>query len=277
MYQFTTTTIINENKDYTSNAAPLFVGNAGTLKVLRHNTFKKVNVEAIYKRAAKDAELAEVTFTIPATLKKGFYRLAFYVKLSGSANSLYSTGTIAYGKPFYVEFEVKVDNETDTDVAARIVANAKKYQTMVHGEELLKVTNAAAVVTIKATDEYQRISKAVLEKFNATTEIYEFLDAATVVKVGEEGFGTYNHIIKDLKLPTAANTSWTALNQDERPVPGVKYNQYTIYYCVDRGILGGGAVGEVTKSRTTHVFYVNQSLTTAFETALAAVGTVTTV
>ena len=35
--------------------------------------------------------------------------------------------------------------------------------------------------------------------------------------------------------------------------------------------MGGDAVGEVTKSLTTHVFYVNQDVSTEFEQALTTI------
>ena len=35
--------------------------------------------------------------------------------------------------------------------------------------------------------------------------------------------------------------------------------------------MGGDAVGEVTKSLTTHVFYVNQNVSAQFEAALAII------
>lgn len=95
--------------------------------------------------------------------------------------------------------------------------------------------------------------------------------------VGKEGFGTYPFLLHNLRLPTYARNRWLGLNQDETPIVGAKYNQYTIYYCVNRGILGDNAVGDLVKSRTTHVFYVKQDLATAFETALGKVGTVITV
>jgi hypothetical protein len=41
--------------------------------------------------------------------------------------------------------------------------------------------------------------------------------------------------------------------------------------------MGGDAVGEVVKSKTTHVFFVKSDLATAFETELAKIGTVTAV
>ena len=91
---------------------------------------------------------------------------------------------------------------------------------------------------------------------------------------GKEGFGTYPFLLHNLRLPTYARNRWLALNQDETPIVGAKYNQYTIYYCANRGILGDNAVGDMVKSRTTHVFYVKQDLASDFEAALAKVGTV---
>lgn len=286
MFQFTTTTVINENKDFTNKSKVLFEASNGVLKIKRHNNFKKENVLAIYKRPATDPKLAKVTFTIPGTLKAGFYRIALYVRLSGNNNSYYANDFVFKGKPFYIEFEVKQDNETASDVAARIVKNAKKYMLMVYENDLLKVSNAGAVLTIEGVDEYQLITRADLEIFNTEAGIetfrgymgaFETLLEGTMVQQGEAGFGTYSHIMKDLRLPTAANTRWISIVQDERPIPGAKYNEYIIYYCVNRGIMGGDAVGDVTRSRTTHVFYVNTNVASEFENALKVVGSIITV
>lgn len=72
------------------------------------------------------------------------------------------------------------------------------------------------------------------------------------------GNGTYQQILRDLRLPTMENLGYMSLTQQmqEMPVPGNKYVQYTLHYVACRGILGGSAVGEVTHSKTTHVFFV---------------------
>ena len=81
-------------------------------------------------------------------------------------------------------------------------------------------------------------------------------------------------ILKDLRLPTLEARRFAGINEEELPVPGAKYNEYIINYCVNRGIMGGDAVGEVTRSLTTHVFYVKQDLAADFEAALAKIGTI---
>ena len=72
------------------------------------------------------------------------------------------------------------------------------------------------------------------------------------------GVGTYDQILRDLRLPTMENLGYMSLTQqmNEMPIPGMKYVQYTLHYVTCRGILGGSAVGEVTHSKTTHVFFV---------------------
>lgn len=91
---------------------------------------------------------------------------------------------------------------------------------------------------------------------------------AEVVCEAVPSFGTYNWITRNLRLPTDYNTSAFGLIQDERPIPGALYNQYTLHYCVDRGVMGDAAVGELVKSKTVHVFYVKQDLASDFEAAV---------
>lgn len=89
--------------------------------------------------------------------------------------------------------------------------------------------------------------------------------------VGKEGFGTYSFLLHNLRLPTSARTRAFGINQDETPIVGAKYNQYTIHYCTNRGVLGLNAVGDTVKSVTTHVFYVKSELAADFEAALAKI------
>lgn len=98
------------------------------------------------------------------------------------------------------------------------------------------------------------------------------------------GTGTYEQVLKDLRLPTLENFRWLSPNAKEMPMAGANYVQYTIHMVSCRGILGGSAVGEVTHSKTTHVFFVpssccscdvdenNNDLDMAFLTALHDAG-----
>ena len=302
MFQFTTTNVINSNKDLTTGK-PLWVTKdaAGSvpasLNIKRVNNFIATNVVAIYKAVAQDAENAKVTFDFSQVsgTPGDVFRLHIYVGLSqASQSSLYANDLQWKGKPFSVDF---VWGTNATDTVAKLVKTINKYAAMVYNKKLLNVTSSGTYITIEAVDEYQRFKFINIEKFDA--DAYHGMGEYNVVRsldnltkknsnaevtataegyfVGKEGFGTYPFLLHNLRLPTYARNRWLALNQDETPIVGAKYNQYTIYYCVNRGILGDNAVGDLVKSRTTHVFYVKQELATEFEAALAKVGTVITV
>ena len=302
MFQFTTTNVINSNKDLTTGKPLWSVQEAAgdkpaSLHVKRVNKFIATNIVAIYKAEAHDAENAKVTldFSQVNGTAGDVFRLHIYVGLSqASQSSLYANDLQWKGKPFSVDF---VWGDSAADTVTKLVKTINKYAAMVYNKKMLNVTNSGTYITIEATDEYQRFRFINIEKFDADAyhgmgeyNIVRSLDDLTEADSnaevtataegyfqGKEGFGTYPFLLHNLRLPTYARNRWLALNQDETPIVGAKYNQYTIYYCVNRGILGDNAVGDLVKSRTTHVFYVKQDLATDFEAALAKVGTVITV
>lgn len=297
MFQFTTTTVINSNEDYTSGLKPLWSaqeakdGRPASLNIKRHLNFKKPNVVSITKAEYTAPKFAKATLDISALGKtEGNFRIAMYIKLAqSSANSYYANDLVFKGKPFYIEFVWK-KGEQAADVAKKIKDIVKKYMLTVYEKDLVKVSVNGTNVVIDGIDEYQRFSRVDIEEYvkDATTPLpgaFEVIKSALTedhkddaeydekftIEQGVEGFGTYQWILKNLRLPTAARTSWTAINADEVPVIGAKYNEYIIRYCTNRGIMGGDAVGEVTKSLTTHVFYVNQNVSAEFEAALAII------
>lgn len=298
MFQFTTTNVINSDKDLTTGKALYEVKN-DTLMVKRVANFKKANVAAIYKAVAVDPENAKVTINLGdgITASAGdVLNLSIYVGLSqASQDSRYSNDMIYKGKLFSVDF---VWQDSAANTAKKLVDTIKKYSLLVYGEKLLTASCKNAFVTIEATNEYQRFKKLEISKYEESNNAYPFRDKQVVVKtldgitaktsntevtdsaegffVGKEGFGTYSFLLHNLRLPTSARTRAFGINQDETPIVGAKYNQYTIHYCANRGVLGLNAVGDTVKSVTTHVFYVNSDLASAFETELAKVGTITT-
>ena len=302
MFQFTTTNVINQNTDLTTGK-PLWSvqeaqeGKPASLNVKRVNNFIATNIIAIYKAEAHDAEFAKATINLSQVngTPGAIFRLHIYVGLSqASHSSLYANDLQWKGKPFSIDF---VWEDSAANTATKLVKTINKYSAMVYNKKLLNVTHSGTFITVEATDEYQRFRFINIEKFDAAAyhgmgeyNVVRSLDDLTEAKtnaavtataegyfVGKEGFGTYPFLLHNLRLPTYARNRWLAPNQDETPVVGAKYNQYTIYYCVNRGILGDNAVGDVVKSRTTHVFYVRQDLATEFEIALGKVGTVITV
>lgn len=264
MFNFTTTTVINSTNQF-------FASVANELRVKsNHINLKKANVEACYKAVYKAPANDSAVVTLPKT--EGAYRLKIYISLDGSNNSYYANDLVYQGKPLYIEFKGNTK-------AADLAKQADKYQVLTMERPLLKLSKGSDEYSLKvdAVDEYQRITKLVVEKFvntsSPTFDIGMFVetDDSVIITHGNVGKGSYTQILKDLRLPTAANTRFTSPN-NEMPIPNAKYDQYTIYYCKNRGIMGGDAVGELVKSRTCHVFFVNQAVSTEWEAAITAAG-----
>ena len=288
MFKYSVTSVINTIKDYTTDL-PLFEGLAGEtqtdgtvledrLKIKRGLEFKKSNIQAIYHRGYREAVKPEYKValdTVAAT--PGIYRISLYVTLSGSQDERYANTRVLKGKPIFVEFEVTAKENTAALVADKVVAITKKYLQMVYEDKIINIVKDSTTgIIIKGISGEQRFSKVALEKWenNDWTVLDESINGVagtkiTVTAIGDNGFGTYRNIIKDLRLPTAANTQWAHIAQDEIPVVGGMYDQYTIVYCVHRGVLGSDAVGDDVTSITEHVFYVKSDVIPDWNAALA--------
>ena len=293
MFQFTTTNVINSDLD-SSGKKKWFADTAtNSFRVLRVNDFKADSIQAVYKAAATDAQLAKVCIDLAKiTATAGdMLRLDIYLGLTpASQDSRYANDLIYKGKPLSVDFVWK---DTAANTVAELVKILKKYAVLVYGDKLLNVTSSDTKLIIEATTEYQRFKKINIDKFNSEAHFYmgEYVPVLTIadltevgtnaeadttsgkgsIFVGKEGFGTYSWILHNLRLPTYARTRAFATNSDETPVVGGKYDQYTIHYCVDRGVLGTNAVGHTVKSVTTHVFYVKSDLSSKFASDLTNV------
>lgn len=294
MFQFTTTNVINSNTDVTTgkslwSAQEAALDKPAFLNIKRVSKFLKPNVVSIYKAEANDPEMAKVTLDLSQINGKDgeSYRLSVYIGLTqASQESRYANDLILKGKPFTVDFVWKT---SAAEVAKNLVKIIDKYAVMVYGEKLLNVSYDETYLTIEAVNEYQRFRKVNIEKFDKDAyfgrgeyNVVRSLDNLTKQAskntltgkveghfVGKEGFGTYSYLLHNLRIPTTMRTRAFGVNLDENPIIGAKYNQYTIHYCTDRGVLGTNAVGDTVKSVTTHVFYVNQTVATQFEEALA--------
>lgn len=265
MFQYTNTIVLNSLKDELSGLDKVkFAGDV--LKVLRVNDFKKDNIVAIYKKEAEDAKAGSVTFATVPSVEGKLYRINLYVRLSGSQNSYYSNDMVFKGRPFVYEYT----GGTTAENIVKLIQNINQL----YGDKFLKVEVAGSGIKFTG-DNYALFTMAKIEEFvqdstvpSVNGGIWKEVAKGEITKC-VNGFGTYDQILKDLRLPTMESRRWEAVNKEELPVPGTLYNQYTLDYCVERGILGTDAVGDMVKSLTHHVFFVPQALATAFEAELA--------
>jgi len=264
------------------------------LKIKRDFVFVKGCVKAIRKRAGYEAVPCKATIdfgdaTLLAALKAGgaktYCRLDIYLGVEGAEPYIYSTPWVQKGMPFWIEFTVKEADDAAT-IAKNVADMLKKNHVFLCDKDLINVSVTGSKLVLEGATEYQRFRKIEISTFDAYDDYAEKVaeldptkTSATDIKLDERGknsFGTYSQIIKDLRLPTAANYQWTHIRQAETPIVGAIYNQYIVEYEAPATNDGLHAVGQRMTSHTTHVFWVknDSELITAWEAALATIGTV---
>ena len=264
------------------------------LKIKRDFVFVKNCVKAIRKRAGYNAVMCKATIdfadtTLLAALKAGgaktYCRLDIYLGVEGAEPYIYSTPWVQKGMPFWIEFTVKEADEAAT-IAKNVADMLKKNHVFLCDKDLINVSVSGSKLILEGATEYQRFRKIEISTFDAyddyadkVAELDPTKTAATDIKLDERGknsFGTYSQIIKDLRLPTAANYQWTHIRQVETPIVGAIYNQYIVEYEAPATNDGLHAVGQRMTSHTVHVFWVknDSDLISAWEAALATIGTV---
>ena len=264
------------------------------LKIKRDFVFVKDCVKAIRKRAGYNAVMCKATIdfadsALLAALRTGgaktYCRLDIYLGVEGAEPYIYSTPWVQKGMPFWIEFTVKEADEAAT-IAKNVADMLKKNHVFLCDKDLINVSVSGSKLILEGATEYQRFRKIEISTFDAyddyadkVAELDPTKTAATDIKLDERGknsFGTYSQIIKDLRLPTAANYQWTHIRQVETPIVGAIYNQYIVEYEAPATNDGLHAVGQRMTSHTVHVFWVknDSDLISAWETALGKVGTV---
>ena len=294
---FQTQTIINSNLDPDSGKGVVLFESKkekvdgvekDVLKIKRDFLFVKDNVDCIRKRKGYEAELCKATidFTkltsvVPTDHAVNYLRLGIYIGIEGAEPYIYSTPWYHKGKPFWVEFLAKKGDNAQA-LADRLEKTIKSNHIFQVDKDLIKVTNnGAGILTLEGATEYQRFRKVTLNIFEANADYADLVtelnpnevvasDAIALVTKGKNAFGTYSQIVKDLRLPTAANYQWLATRKVEIPIVGAVYNQYIIEYHAPANSHPLSVVGGRLDSHTTHVFWVKNDteLVTAWENAL---------
>ena len=282
MFNWTTTTLINEMPFVKADGEKLRIGN---------KLFEKRWVENIRKAEGHKMELCEAELDLAAVKtainaiaeakRPTVARLYIYVGLEGSEESIYANDWYRKGMPLSVSFAVA----EEAVMAKAIEDTINKFNVFTKVKKVLDVKANAGKLTIKGTHEHQRLQKIAIlvgdgeiageEKALLSWELsecryaaseeggvaaYEAATGVKLVKAGVNGFGTYSQLLKDLRLPTANHNHWLSVQKDEMPVVGAVYTQYIInYYAPSTANPSFTAVGNRSMSETTHVFWVNTS------------------
>ena len=268
MFQYTTTTVINSGLD-SNGVTPKYSGNANAFKVTRVGTFKRDSIKSVYERAYS-APIKEVaTITVPSVTAGKVIRLEVDVRLSQNTYSEYANSYLYFKKPVVVEVIATGTAATDAAALAKQVAGLQDR----FGESYIKATNAGAVITLAAKNQYQRfhnaeISEEVLSPNSLVQPEYKVVSTDfAVTDPGKVGFGDDAYMIASIMIPTTENTRVFGINQEERPILGGNYSQFTLRYDIPKDSNDGIWTG--ARSITTHVFYVKSDLVNAFKAEIA--------
>lgn len=264
MNNFTTETIINTD---------LFSAANGVLKVKKVGNYKAADVVSVHKQPGSNAVKEIAAITIPVGDAAKTYRLQIIVKQVGANVSEFANSLTRNNK--ILQFEV-AGSATAVTMATALEAAIKAYNRDSKNAKCTVSLNSATL-TLTGVDEYIRFASVEFHELAESVTGYDSFEVkatGTVSTPGSEGFGTPRWILKNLRMPTLENTGWTALYQDERPIHGGLYTQYSLKQAVKRGELQGmGAVGQEMTSVTTHVFYVlTGAVSAALEAACATAG-----
>lgn len=248
-------------------------------------------ISAIYVNKASRAEFAQARVSLAGLDPDAVYRIQIYIRVTGSAESTYSNDWVYKGKPLSLgEFP---GGSTPADVIALV----KKHQLALYGENLIDVTAQGTNLIITARSQHQRF---INQDGNTGVELQKYTEsvspsavepgsfvvvpgAVTMITTGKAAFGDFSHIIRDLRLPSEANTRWYGIANgdlangepnEDRPNPGSYYTQITVVYDRNRGLGNGDVVGGLARSRTQHVFYVLDTPAANITTGNTAAGKV---
>lgn len=275
---FQTCTIINYNVDPDSSIKVngkddnqwLFklTDDEKTFMVKRDFRFTSDNICSVYHKKAKAQTPCQATIDFSQIVPKApekneYYRLDLVLGVEGAEPYIYSNAFIQKGIPFWVEFVVTPSN---WESVAKVVAESiRKNHLFRVDKDLIDVEVSGNTLVLTGNTEFQRFREISVHKYDQVSEFSEPVSemdeqaeegAIVLNNRGTNGFGTYAHIVKDLRLPTAANYQWTHIRQVETPIIGAMYDQYIITMCAPAANDGFAAVGHRMESTTTHVFWV---------------------
>lgn len=279
MFDYTKETILNSVTDKNVQAI------TGLLRIFRVGEYKvdykSTNIAdgKVYK--AKGTEGTKATATITAVAGNsgsngGKYRVTVNMKNNSKFYADYATAVWKFQKPIYAEFTV-VGDSTDNTAAlmATKIANAIKLA-LPENNKYITVTVDDDDVIITATDATDMFESVVIEKYEPNSVLPsegQYVVSTVVGTIAKTDnkvpFATGDWLIENLRFPSYPNTRYNSINEDEKPVPGQLYTQYSFRYIAERKNLSGiGSVGQRLVSITNHVFYIPSTLEATFEAKL---------
>ena len=237
----------------------------------------------------------------PAVMAPGTYQLNMFVKLI-DPHALYEFGYPnwnTFGRQILIGFDV-ASSDAASDIAKKIyesLAMAVREEEFkvggldTSGEEakVVDFPANATVIAMLAKHYALRFDTVGIARYDASVcsscegeylDAIELLDrtpgastAATIALEGVEPFATGEWLIENLRFPTYPHVRYWGVGDQDRPIPGTVYVQYSFAYESPRPQLGGlSGVGQAMTAVTRHIYYIPESLASTFDAALTGLG-----
>lgn len=252
--------------------------------------YKKKYIGTVYVTAPVDAEKARLGIDLNAVSEaattEGSIRHVQFVLELGLDNDYrgdFGSALYYFRKPVVVNLDVDTLTDTNTVVKAfekASVSGEKLFTVVTEGTDMV----AGASLTLVMNDCYITVRKAeavgyycadscngegmeqpVLLKDLKNTKIGKSESEIPAYNSNVVGFGTYDYMIHNLRLPTNANWRFTSPAASEMPRVGGKYTQFSFEYTVPRRLGGVSVAGQKNYSTTIHTFFVLDDLVARFK------------
>ena len=194
------------------------------------------------------------------TLTPGLYQFQFRVKTPNQFFAEYaSPNWQVYGKPMLISFEVAADAKSDA--VAEQLGKLIELAIPANNKFITVTVNDSAVV-IEGTNNFMTFDKVSLEKYDPTvcdSCLGEYNPVAIEPEIEDnlEDFATGEWIVENLRFPTYPNIRYASPAEDERPIAGNTYVEFSFAYQSPRPGLGGASgVGQAMTAVTRHIYYV---------------------
>lgn len=284
MFQFTTQTIINSKilvdiegnplVDNSGNNVERWYADENKIDILGVGTLQKKYITNVFRKKATNRVLEvaklDITGIDTDTVKKGdIVRLTITPSLRGKTDPEYVNSSLMFKHPQVIDIEVVNPAKVAEELAKAIKGLRTEF-----GKSMFTVSGEDNILTITAKDAHQRFAELKADKVEAPADNLlspkiTNLGVGTIEIPGKVGFGDYFWMTRRVVIPTSQNRSFFGIKQDERPIEGASYHQFTIHYASPTGIKDvnrGNYISEVT-----HVFWVKSDLVTDFLTVFAAI------
>lgn len=244
--------------------------------------YKNEYVGPVYKTEAVDGAKAKLVINMEDVNNKVTNVMQFVIELGLDNDYRGDFGSVLFyfRKPIVVTMTA---GSSVSDVAKAFekagVVDYKLYNvyTAESKDKPEGVNPGANDIVLVMSDNYITVRKAEVmdlvcdsncgsDQMQVSEKVHTFdLKDSSVYTKNNVGFGTYDYMIHNLRLPTYANIRFASPAESEMPVKGGKYTQYSFEYTVPRRLGGLSVAGQKTESTTIHTFFVLSTEAANFE------------